>query len=223
MAADTAKPNDDDVADLIAEADTGARNPKDGFSKAMLWWIPLTWSLFQLWIASPLPFLLRFGVLNDTQTRSIHLGFAVFLAFIAFPALKSSPRDRIPYATWAIALVAALTASYLWWDYRGVADRTGAPNNIDLIMAGAGLILLMEAARRSLGFPLMGVALFFLSYVFFGSSSFLPEVVQWKGASFEKAMSHMWLTTEGVFGVALGVSSGFVFLFVLFGSLLNQA
>ncbi|MDD9976294.1 MAG: TRAP transporter large permease subunit, partial [Boseongicola sp.] len=73
------------------------------------------------------------------------------------------------------------------------------------------------------GIPLMGVARFFLSYVFFGSWSGLPEVVQWKGASFEKAMSHMWLTTEGVFGVALGVSSGFVFLFVLFGALLNQA
>ena len=108
-------------------------------------------------------------------------------------------------------------------DGNGVADRTGNPNTMDLVMAGIGIILLMEAARRSLGIPLMGVALFFLSYVFFGSWSGLPEVVQWKGASFEKAMSHMWLTTEGVFGVALGVSSGFVFLFVLFGALLNQA
>ncbi|MCV6592131.1 MAG: TRAP transporter permease, partial [Silicimonas sp.] len=122
-----------------------------------------------------------------------------------------------------VAIVAAVAASYLWWDYRGVAQRTGAPNMTDIVVAGIGIVLLLEAARRSLGFPLMGVALFFLSYVFFGSWSGLPEVVQWKGASFEKAMSHMWLTTEGVFGVALGVSSGFVFLFVLFGALLNLA
>lgn len=147
----------------------------------------------------------------------------MLLAFLAFPAFKSGRRDYIPILTWLIAIVAAVTASYLWWDYRGVADRTGVPNTTDLIMAGVGIVLLMESARRSLGFPLMGVALFFLAYVFFGSWSGLPEVVQWKGASFEKAMSHMWLTTEGVFGVALGVSSGFVFLFVLFGALLNQA
>ncbi|MEM9394614.1 MAG: TRAP transporter permease [Pseudomonadota bacterium] len=210
------------LEDIVADSDTGGRAPKDALGRAALWYIPLCWSIYQLWIASPLPFMVGF-VWNDTQTRSIHLGFAVLLAFIAFPAGKNSPRHKIPALTWVVAIIGAAAASYLWWDYRGVADRTGAPNTMDLIMAGIGLILLMEAARRSLGIPLMAVALFFLSYVFFGSWSGLPEVVQWKGASFEKAMSHMWLTTEGVFGVALGVSSGFVFLFVLFGALLNQA
>ncbi|THH34371.1 TRAP transporter fused permease subunit [Aliishimia ponticola] len=210
------------LEDIVADADTGGRMPNDKFGRRALWVLPLCWALYQLWIASPLPFIVGF-VWNDTQTRSIHLGFAVLLAYLAFPGLKSSPRHHIPILTWIVAIVAAIAASYLWWDYRGVADRTGNPNTTDLIMAGIGLVLLLEAARRSLGFPLMGVALFFLAYVFFGSSSWLPEVVQWKGASFEKAMSHMWLTTEGVFGVALGVSSGFVFLFVLFGALLNQA
>ncbi len=213
---------DSALEDIVADADTGGRAPLDQFGRRALWVLPLCWSIYQLWIASPLPFVVGF-VWNDTQTRAIHLGFAVLLAFIAFPGLKSSPRNRIPHITWVIAIIGAIAASYLWWDYRGVANRTGAPNTFDLVMAGIGLVLLMEAARRSLGFPLMAVALFFLSYVFFGSWSGLPEVVQWKGASFEKAMSHMWLTTEGVFGVALGVSSGFVFLFVLFGALLNQA
>ncbi|MEM1313633.1 MAG: TRAP transporter fused permease subunit, partial [Pseudomonadota bacterium] len=214
---------DASLEDIVADADTGGRAPRDAFGRAALWYIPLVWSIYQLYIASPLPFMLGMGVWNDTQTRAIHLGFAVLLAFIAFPAFKNSPRHRIPAFTWLIAIVASVAASYLWWDYRGVADRTGAPNTTDLVMAGIGIVLLLEAARRSLGIPLMGVALFFLSYVFFGSWSGLPEVIQWKGASFEKAMSHMWLTTEGVFGVALGVSSGFVFLFVLFGALLNQA
>ena len=211
------------LEDIVADADTGGRNPSDRFGQNVLWYLPLTWAIYQLWIASPLPFVLGVGVWNDTQTRAIHLGFAVILAFLAFPGLKSSPRHRIPHLTWVIAIVGAVAASYLWWDYRGVANRTGNPNTTDVVMAGIGIVLLMEAARRSLGLPLMGVALFFLSYVFFGSWSGLPEVIQWKGASFEKAMSHMWLTTEGVFGVALGVSSGFVFLFVLFGALLNQA
>ncbi|MFK7868790.1 MAG: TRAP transporter permease [Roseobacter sp.] len=211
------------LEDILADADTGGRVPKGGFDRAALWYLPLVWAIYQLWIASPLPFMLGFGVWNDTQTRAIHLGFAVLLAFLAFPGLKSSPRTHIPKITWAVAIIAAIAASYLWWDYRGVAQRTGNPSGTDVIIAGIGIALLLEAARRSLGFPLMGVALFFLGYVFFGSWSGLPEVVQWKGASFNKAMSHMWLTTEGVFGVALGVSSGFVFLFVLFGSLLNQA
>ena len=112
-----------------------------------------------------------------------------------------------------IAIIGALASSYLFYAYSGVAARTGSPNTTDVVVAVVGIVLLMEAARRSLGFPLMGVALFFLAYVFFGSWSGLPDVVQWKGASVNKAMSHMWLTTEGVFGVALGVSSGFVFLF----------
>ena len=209
--------------ELVAEADTGARAPEDGFSKGVLWSVPLAWSLFQLWIASPLPFALGIGVINNTQSRAIHLAFAVFLAFVAFPTFKHSPRRYIPAVDWLVAFVAAGSAAYIWLFYEGVAARSGVPNTTDLIVAGIGVVTLMEAARRSLGFPLMAVAAVFLLYVFFGSSEWLPDMLRWRGASFERAASHMWLTTEGVFGVALGVSSGFVFLFVLFGALLNQA
>lgn len=209
--------------DLVDEVDSGARDPSGRFSKNVLWGVPLFWSLFQLWIASPLPFVLGIGVWNDTQTRAIHLAFAVFLAFVAYPTLKRSPRDRIPAQDWIVALVAAFSAAYIWLFYAGISARSGAPNTVDVLVAAVGIVLLLEGARRSLGFPLMAVAAFFLAYVFFGSWEGLPDIVRWKGASLEKAMSHMWLTTEGVFGVALGVSSGFVFLFVLFGALLNQA
>ena len=206
-----------------AAADTGGRAPDGRLTKAVLWCTPLLWAVYQLWIASPLPFILKFGVLNDTQTRAIHLAFAVFLAFIAFPTLASGPRHRVPWQDWAAAFIGAFCAAYIWLFYEGIAQRTGAPNGLDLAVAGIGIICLLEAARRSLGLPLMGVALFFMAYIFFGAWDGLPDVVRWKGASFEKAMSHLWLTTEGVFGVALGVSSSFVFLFVLFGGLLNQA
>ncbi len=220
---ETAKALVDNPEDLIAEADTGARAPTGALPIAVLWVVPLVWSLFQLWIASPLPFELGIAVWNDTQTRAIHLAFAVFLAFTAYPTLKSSPRDYIPLQDWAMALIGAGAAAYIWLAYAGVAARSGAPNTVDVTVAAIGIVLLLEAARRSLGFPLMAVALVFLAYVFFGAWAGLPDMIRWKGASLEKAMSHMWLTTEGVFGVALGVSSGFVFLFVLFGALLNQA
>ncbi len=213
----------EDLDSMIAESDTGARAPVGAFSRNILWSVPLVWSLYQLWIASPLPFILGVGVWNDTQTRAIHLAFAVFLAYLAYPTFKNSPRRHIPLQDWCLALISAGTAAYIWLFYAELSARSGAPNLTDIVIAGIGIVLLMEAARRSLGFPLMAVSAFFLAYVFFGSWEALPDIVRWKGASFEKAMSHMWLTTEGVFGVALGVSSGFVFLFVLFGALLNQA
>src|SRR5690606_20875065 len=107
--------------------------------------------------------------------------------------------------------------------YRELSGRPGLPTTVDLVVAGVGLVMLQEATRRALGPPAMIVALLVLGYIFFGSASSMPDVLQWQGASFNKAMSHQWLLTEGVFGIALGVSTSYVFLFVLFGSLLDKA
>jgi len=212
--------NRDELETLIAEADTGARAP-GGIPGKMLLIIPLIWSLFQLWYASPLPFMLGIGVLNDTEARSIHLAFALFLAYTAYPATKRSPRDRIPIQDWLFALVGAFAAGYLFLFYDQLADRPGAPTTMDLVTAVVGMALLLEATRRALGPPLMVVACVFLVYTFAGPH--MPDVIAHKGASLNKGMSHYWLTTEGVFGVALGVSTSMVFLFVLFGSLLEKA
>jgi len=206
--------------DFVAEADTGARAPQ-GYPAYVLFFVPLLWSLFQLWYASPLPFIFGFGVLNDTEARSIHLAFAIFLAYTAFPAFKKSPRDRIPIQDWVLALAGAFCAAYIFLFYRELSDRPGAPITIDLVVGVAGMLLLLEATRRALGPPLMIVAAVFLVYTFFGS--YMPDVIAHQGASLAKGMSHYWLSTEGVFGVALGVSTSMVFMFVLFGSLLEQA
>ena len=213
----------DKLDELVAEADTGKRAPKGRFALALLFFLPLCWSLFQLWIGSPLPSQFGFGFINDTQSRALHLAFAVSLAFLAFPAFSHSPSHRIPWLDYALAIIGAFCASYMFLFNDALATRPGLPTTMDLLVACVGLLLTLEAARRSLGPPLMIVAIVFLLYVFFGDASWLPEILRWKGASIEKAMTHMWLTTEGVFGIALGVSSGFVFLFVLFGALLNQA
>ena len=211
---------DVDLDELIAQSDSGARNPV-GLPAQILLWTTVAWSLFQLWYASPLPFILNVFVLNDTEARAIHLAFAIFLAFTAYPALRSSPRDRIPLQDWALALIGAFCAAYLWLFYDALSDRPGRPTTVDLVVAVAGMILLLEATRRALGPPLMVVSLVFLAYVFLGA--YMPDVIAYQGASLQKAMSHLWLTTEGVFGIALGVSTSFVFMFVLFGSLLDKA
>lgn len=215
--------NDNDpqsADDLVAAVDTGARHPA-GVPGKLLFSVPLAWSLFQLWYASPLPFLFGIGVFNDTEARAIHLAFAIFLAFTAFPALRSSPRDRIPIQDWLFAAVGAFCAAYLFLFYNDLAARSGAPTSYDLVVAVIGMLLLLEATRRALGPPLMIVAIVFLTYTFGGP--YMPDVIAHKGQSLHKAMSHQWLTTEGVFGIALGVSTGFVFLFVLFGALLEKA
>ncbi|RJX70702.1 TRAP transporter fused permease subunit [Vibrio sinensis] len=209
-----------DVQDMVAQADTGARAPL-GIPGRILWFVPLCWSLFQLWYASPLPFIFDFGVLNDTQARSIHLTFAVFLAFTAYPAMKNSPRDRIPVMDWILALAGSFAAAYIFLFYSELASRSGAPTTMDVVVSVVGMVLLLEATRRALGPPLMVVAGVFLLYTFAGPH--MPDVIAHKGASLNKAMSHLWLTTEGVFGVALGVSTSFVFLFVLFGAMLERA
>ncbi|BDU36056.1 TRAP transporter permease [Vibrio nigripulchritudo] len=209
-----------DVQDMVAQADTGARNPS-GIPGRILWFVPLCWSLFQLWYASPLPFIFNIFVLNDTEARAIHLTFAIFLAFTAYPAMKNSPRDHIPLIDWVLALAGSFSAAYIYLFYTELAGRSGAPTTFDIVAAVTGMVLLLEATRRALGPPLMVVAAVFLTYTFAGP--YMPDVIAHKGASLNKAMSHLWLTTEGVFGVALGVSTSFVFLFVLFGAMLERA
>jgi TRAP transporter 4TM/12TM fusion protein len=205
--------------ELIEAAEFGGRRP-EGFPRKVLLGTALAWALFQLWVASPLPFSLAIGVFNDTEIRSIHLAFAVFLAYLSFPRRKVITHT-IPLADWLLAAVAAICSIYLFLFYEALSERSGAPTSLDISVAILGLLLLLEATRRALGWPLMIIGICFLGYTFAGP--WLPELLAHKGASLARVASHQWLSTEGVFGVAVGVSAGFVFLFVLFGSLLEQA
>lgn len=205
--------------ELIAQ-DVGARLPI-GAMATVITGLALLWSLFQLWIASPLPFIFGFGVLNDTETRAIHLAFALLLAFLAYPAFKKSPRDYVPAMDIALGLIAAASAAYLFIFYQQLAQRPGSLTTADLVTACIGIPLLLEATRRALGPPLAIIALLFLIYSLAGP--YMPGLLAHRGVSFTAMANHQWITTEGVFGIALGVSTSFVFLFVLFGALLERA
>lgn len=209
------------IQEKIMETETGARRPAGSVSKNILFFIPLFWTIFQLWYASPLPYIFNFLIFNATQARSIHLAFAIFLAYTAYPTFKTSPREYIPVQDWLMALIGAFCAAYIFLFYESLSDRPGLPTTTDLVVSVTGLLLLLEATRRALGPPLMVVAGLFILYTFAGS--YMPDVISHKGASLAKGMSHYWLTTEGVFGVALGVSTSMVFMFVLFGSMLEAA
>lgn len=212
--------NSAELEELVASSDTGGRNPTGSIGK-LLAGVALAWALFQIWIASPIPFILGIGVFNDTEARSIHLAFAIFLAFTAFPAGKKSPRHYVPAMDWLLAIVAAGSAAYLFVFYESLSNRPGNPNTYDIAIACVGIVLLLLATVRSLGPPLAIVALVFLLYCFGGQS--MPGILAWKGASFGAVADNQWISTDGVFGVPLGVSTKFVFLFVLFGALLDKA
>ncbi|MCG7909644.1 MAG: TRAP transporter permease [Candidatus Thiodiazotropha taylori] len=205
--------------EMVETVEYGGRRPT-GLTKSFLMATALCWALFQLWAASPLPFTFGIGVFNDTEIRSIHLAFAIFLAYLFFP-FRRRISHRIPLLDWLLAATAAFCAAYLFLFYEALAERAGAPSGFDVAVAVAGVLLLLEATRRALGWPLMLIGACFLGYTFAGP--ILPDLLAHKGASLERVASHQWLSTEGVFGVAVGVSAGFVFLFVLFGSLLEQA
>jgi len=209
-----------DLQQLVADADTGGR-AAGGLAGAAIFTVAIGWALFQLWYASPLPFSLGIGLLNDTEARALHLGLALFLAFLAFPASRSGMRHQVPFYDWVLAFVAAFAGAYLLLFYGQLATRPGQPTLQDIIVGSVGIVLLLEATRRAVGTPMTVLAIIFLGYVFLGPH--LPDVISHKGASLERMISHMWLTTEGVYGVALGVSVGFIFIYVLFGSLLDRA
>jgi TRAP transporter 4TM/12TM fusion protein len=208
------------LQELVAQTDTGGRKPT-GWTAKVLFAVALAWALFQTWYASPLPFTFGFGILNDTEARSVHLAFALFLAFVAWPASKRSPRDHVPLLDWLFAFAGAFAGAYLLLFYASLATRPGQPTPMDIATALVGMVLLLEATRRSVGWPMAALALLFIAYAMAGP--LLPEVLAHKGASLNRLMSHMWLTTEGVYGIAIGVSTGAIFVYVLFGSLLDRA
>ncbi len=194
--------------------------------------IPLVagcWSLFQL----ALP---QFILLNSEYTRSIHLGFAIFLVYLSFPfikntflvkQLKKAPRflqflytKQPGLIQLLLAIVSSACALYLAYDYVGIGGRSGIPSQTDMIVGTLLIILLLEAARRSLGPPLAIIASLFLVYCFF--SEYMPDVLAFKNATLSKVISKIVMSTEGIYGVPLDVSASTVFLFVLFGTMLEK-
>ncbi|MEO5676517.1 MAG: TRAP transporter permease, partial [Usitatibacter sp.] len=217
--AEPIKPSED-LQQIVAEADTGGRKVAGPVGQ-LIFWVAVGWSVFQLWYASPLPFTFGVGILNDTEARSLHLGIALFLGFLCYPAFKTSSRKSVEWYDWILAVAGAFAGAYFLLFYAELATRPGQPNLQDIVVATVGLILLLEATRRAVGLPMTVLAILFLVYIIFGK--FMPDVLAHKGASWERMLSHQWLTTEGVFGVALGVSSSFIFIYVLFGALLDRA
>ena len=216
-----------DSLEDFSSVDTGGRDPT-GWQGKLIASVAFVWALFQLYIASNLPFWLTdvtgiSVIVTNSNARLIHLAFGFFLATLAFPLFKSAASRHIPWYDWILATAGVACCLYIVVLRNEIAVRAGLPTTSDLVASTIGMLILGITVYRSLGLPLLIVASVFVAYVFFGNADWLPETIQWKGASYGKAMWHFWMQNEGVFGVALGVSASLIFLFVLFGSILEKA
>ncbi len=192
--------------------------------------IAALWSLFQLWIASPFPFMFDFGIITSVPARGIHLSFAFLLCFLMFPRTRSLATARIPVYDLILAFLGTGAALYMFLGWDGLVEREGVLWVWDImgfrfpfeaILGTIGVLLLLEATRRSIGKPLVIVASVFLLYSYFGQS--MPDIISHRGLSINRLIGYQWLGQEAIFGLPIDVSVSFVFLFVLFGALLDKA
>lgn len=209
-----------DASLLVEETELGGRRPK-GAGRYVLFGLGVAWSLFQLWAT-------ELGTLDPMRLRAVHLAFALALAFLAYPG-RRGPRERIPLLDWGLALLGVAGALYVVWDYYGITQlRGGIPSQRDVFMGTLTLGVLFLAAWRVVGPALPIIASVFVLYALTGPKGLLPFTLpSWlqlhAGSQWGQLMGQLYTTAEGIWGVPLGVSATFVFLFVLFGALLERA
>jgi len=199
-----------------------------GFHLKIVAAIAIIWSLFQLWYASPFPFWFNFGMFKGLPARAIHLGFALLLAFLIFPYSRNK---KINFLDIFIAIVGTLCCLYIYFFYDQLVDRGGILLKInlfqnliipiELIIGILGILILLEATRRVIGIPLVVIATCFLLFSFFGQ--YAPDIISHGGLSLKRLVGFQWFDQEAIFGIPIGVSVDFIFLFVLFGALLETA
>ena len=199
-----------------------------GFHLKLVAIIAITWSLFQLWYASPFPFWLNFGMFKGLPARAIHLGFALLLAFLIFPYARGK---KVNFIDILIAITGAVCCLYIYFFYDQLVDRGGIllkiniSDNftipIELILGIIGILILLEATRRVIGVPLVVIAVCFLLFSYFGQ--YAPDIISHGGLSLKRLVGFQWFDQEAIFGIPIGVSVDFIFLFVLFGALLETA
>ena len=214
------------IKDKIQEDISPTRN-LTGIHLKIVFGIAILWTFFQLWYASPFPFWFNFGMFKGLPARAIHLGFALTLAFLIFPAVRGK---KISVIDVLISIVAAFCCLYIYFFYDDLVNRGGIllvkeifgfKVPVELIIGAIGIVILLEATRRAIGLPLVIIAVCFLLFSYFGK--YAPDIISHGGLSVKRLVGFQWFDQEAIFGIPIGVSVDFIFLFVLFGALLETA
>jgi TRAP transporter 4TM/12TM fusion protein len=184
-----------------------------GYGKWVVALLAISFSLFQLYTA-------MFGVLDAHLQRAVHLAFAMSLVFLLYPSRKSWSREHLHWIDAVLAVVATALPLYILFFYKDLVLRAGMATPTDIVVGALGVLMVLEAARRVVGWPIVIVALVFLGYAFAGPH--IPGVFSHRGVPLDLLVDHLYFTTEGVFGIPLGVSATFIFLFILLGAYLDK-
>lgn len=176
--------------------------------------ICICFSLFQIYTG-------LFGTLDAMIQRCIHLSFGICLVFLLCPTKKSWVKEgRFHPIDVILAVIAMIPPIYILVNYQQLILRAGTVTPVDAVVGLVGIIMVLEAARRIVGLPIVIVVLCFLAYGFLGP--YMPGPLAHRGLTIKQMVGHLFFTTEGVFGIPLGVSSTFIFLFILFGAYLEK-
>lgn len=202
-----------DVNEALAEFDASSntRNLKGNIAK-LVTVLAIMMSLFHLYTAG-------FGSLLVMKQRSTHLLFVFVLGFMLYPIGKKIHKNKIPIYDWILTGAGATVTAYILMNYEVLVRRGGMPTTLDMVMGIVTILLVLEVTRRSIGPELPIIAIIFIAYAFLGP--YLPGGLGHRGYSLTRVVNQMYMTTEGIFGTPLGVSSTFVFMFILFGSFLE--
>jgi len=203
-----------DLDEIMRKFDVEARyRTLSGWQALLVSVIAVAMSLFHLYTSG-------MGLLLAIKQGAVHLAFALGLIFLLYPASNKGRKDSIPWYDIILAAVAAFSSLYLVINFNELVGRAGLPTTADLTMGFVLVAVLLEATRRVSNPILPGIAIFSLLYCFFGR--YFPDMFAHRGFDIPRIINHMYLGTEGIFGVPLGVSSTFVFMFILFGTFLEQ-
>jgi TRAP transporter, 4TM/12TM fusion protein len=204
----------EEIEKLMEEVDRESRFRKvKGYQAQLIFVIAVAFSAFHLYTGI-------FGILAAQLQRSIHLSFAFVLVYLLYPVRRKNSSDCIGIIDYIVAIIAGITGMYMVINYNHLMTSVGMYTNVDLTFAALGVLFTLEAARRVVGLPILCIAVTFLAYCYFGA--YFPGFLEHRGYSVERIITHMYFTTEGIMGIPLGVSSTFIFLFLLFGAFLER-
>jgi len=204
---------DASAAGKVSDALMDSKRTLAGASLLLLNLICFSMALFQLYIAGP-------GNVLANISRAIHLGYGMCIVFLLYPASKGGSRQRIAWFDFILAAAGIAVNLYIVLNFEQLNMRAGLVTQVDFYLGLLLVLLLVECARRVVGPVLTGIAVFFLLYTVYGQ--YFPEAVAHRGVSWTHLIRHMYLTLEGVYGIALGVSTDFIFLFILMGAILTH-
>lgn len=206
--------SDEKMQELLSKYDIESRYKKySGFLKWLVTIGAISFSVFQLYTAI-------FGTLASQLQRSVHLGFALGLIFLLFPISKKVSKTKLPFYDAILSILGVGVGLYWVFEYKELVYRAGMYTNMDLIVGGIAILLVLEAARRVVGLPITIIAILFMAYALLGPS--MPGFLEHRGVNTDRLISHMYYTLDGILGTPLAVSATFIFLFLLFGAFLEK-